>query len=159
MALSIIIVNFKSAQLQIDCLTEMFKDPVAASFEIIMVDNNSGDNSRERITTAFPSVIWVQLDSNAGFSRGNNAGIRIATGDTLLLLNGDTLPRGKDIQECYQRLLHSEYVAAGIQLLSVDGSPQVSGMYTMKGGVNYLLPVPYLGAWIKWLGDLDSNQD
>ncbi len=152
--LSIVIVNFKSAQLQIDCLTAMHKDPVANEFEIIMVDNNSGDDSRERITSAFPSVIWVQMDSNAGFARANNEGIKHATGDTILLLNGDTLPAGRDIEECYRRLSNSEYVAAGIQLLSIDGSPQITGMYVMKGGLNYLLALPYLGSFFKWVADL-----
>ncbi len=153
MALSIILVNFKSPQLHIDCLTEIFKDPVASTFEIIEVDNNSGDDSRERITTAFPQVIWVQLDNNAGFSRANNAGMRKATGDTMLLLNGDTLPRGKDIEECYQRLRRSDYIAAGVQLLNADGTHQITGNYAMKGGLNYLLPVPFLGSFVKWLGD------
>ena len=154
MALSIILVNFKSPQLHIDCLTEIFKDPVASTFEIIEVDNNSGDDSRERITKAFPGVIWVQLDNNAGFSRANNAGMRKATGDTMLLLNGDTLPRGKDIEECYQRLRRSDYIAAGVQLLNGDGTHQITGNYAMKGGLNYLLPVPFLGSLVKWLGDL-----
>src|ERR1700722_2812405 len=154
MALSIVLVNFKSSQLHIDCLTEIFKDPVASTFEIFEVDNNSGDDSRQRITSAFPTVKWVQLDSNAGFSRANNAGIRLSTGDAVLLLNGDTLPRGKDIDECYQRLRRSEYVACGLQLLNPDGTHQISGNYVMKGGLNYLLPVPYLGALIKKLGGL-----
>src|SRR5258708_33549288 len=152
MALSIVIVNFKSAQLQLDCLETIYKDPIASSFEIIMVDNNSGDDSHHRITTAYPQVIWIQLDYNAGFSRANNEGIRRATGDTILLLNGDTLPAGNVIEECYRRLRHSEYIAAGVQLLSPDGSPQISGLYFMKGGLNYLLLLPYLGSFIKWLG-------
>lgn len=152
MALSIIIVNFKSAQLQLDCLEAIYKDPIASSFEIIMVDNNSADDSHQRITTAYPQVIWVQLDYNAGFSRANNEGILRATGDTVLLLNGDTLPPGKVIEECYQRLRHSEYIASGLQLLSPDCSPQLSGLYFMKGGLNYLLLLPYLGNFIKWLG-------
>ena len=154
MALSIIIINYKSAHLLIDCLTSIYKDPVAYGFEIIIVDNDSGDDSRQRITTAFPQVRWVQLENNAGFSRGNNAGMRKATGDTMLLLNPDTLPRGKDIDECYRRLGHSEYVACGVQLLNADGSHQISGNYVMKGGLNYLLPVPYLGSFVKWLGGL-----
>jgi GT2 family glycosyltransferase len=148
MALSIVLVNFKSPQLHIDCLAEIYKDPVASTFEIIEVDNNSGDDSRQRITSAFPAVKWVQLDSNAGFSRANNAGIRVSTGDTILLLNGDTLPRGRDIEGCYRRLLSSEYVACGVQLLNPDGTPQISGNYVMKGGLNYLLPMPYLGSAI-----------
>jgi GT2 family glycosyltransferase len=151
--LSIIIVNYKTPQLQIDCLTGIYKDPVADSFEIIMVDNASGDDSREIITTAFPRVKWVQMEYNAGFSRGNNAGIREATGDAVLLLNGDTLPEGRDIHECYQRLSRSEYVAAGVQLLFIDKSHQISGNYIMKGGLNYLLPLPYLGSFVKWVGE------
>ncbi|HEX3933673.1 MAG TPA: glycosyltransferase family 2 protein [Puia sp.] len=154
MGLSIVLVNFRSPQLHIDCLTEIFKDPIASTFEIIEVDNNSGDDSRERIISAFPTVKWIQLDTNAGFSRANNAGIRVATGDAILLLNGDTLPRGKDIQESYRRLMGSEYVACGVQLLNADGTHQITGNYVMKGGLNYLLPVPYLGSLVKRMGDL-----
>ena len=154
MGLSIVLVNFKSPQLHLDCLTEIFKDPIASTFEIIEVDNNSGDDSRERITSAFPTVKWIQLDSNAGFSRANNAGIRVATGDAILLLNGDTLPRGAVIQESYRRLMESEYVACGVQLLNADLSHQITGNYVMKGGLNYLLPVPYLGSVVKGMGDL-----
>ncbi len=154
MALSIIIINYRSAHLLIDCLDGIFKDPVSSAFEIIVVDNDSGDDSHQRITGAFPQVRWVQLDNNAGFSRANNAGMRKAAGDTMLLLNPDTLPRGKDIDECYRRLCQSEYVACGVQLLNADGSHQISGNYVMRGGLNYLLPVPYLGSFVKWLGEL-----
>ena len=42
----------------------------------------------------------------------------------------------------------------GIQLLNPDGTPQISGMYVMKGGLNYLLPLPYLGTLIKKAGQL-----
>jgi len=154
MALSIVLVNFKSPKLHIDCLTELYRDPVAQGFEVIEVDNNSGDDSRQRITSAFPQVKWLQLDSNAGFSRANNAGMRIAAGDAILLLNGDTLPRGKDVEECYRRLMSSDYVACGVQLLNADGSHQITGNYVMKGGLNYLLPVPYLGGIVKGVGNL-----
>jgi len=154
MALSIIIINYKTAQLLIDCLSEIYKDPVATTFETIIVDNDSGDDSRQRITTAFPQVIWIQMDYNAGFSRANNAGIGICTGDAVLLLNGDTLPSGGTIGECYRRFRESDYVAVGVQLLNSDGSHQISGNYVMRGGLNYLLPLPFLGPLIKGLGQL-----
>lgn len=154
MALSIVQINFKTPQLNIDCLTQIYKDSEASSFEIIEVDNDSGDDSRQRIVGAFPQVKWLQLDYNAGFSRANNAGMRVATGDAILLLNGDTLPSGKAIAECYRRLMHSDYVACGVQLLNADGSHQISGNFAMKGGLNYLLPLPYLGSIIKRAGSL-----
>ncbi|HEV2355328.1 MAG TPA: glycosyltransferase family 2 protein [Puia sp.] len=153
MALSIIIINYKTAQLVIDCLTELHRDDVAAGFEIIIVDNGSGDDSRERITAAFPRVYWHDMGYNAGFSRGNNAGMRVASGDCVLLLNSDTLPRGQVVAECYERLKGSLYVAAGVQLLNADGSHQISGNFVVRGGMNYLLPLPYLGKAVKWLGE------
>ena len=170
MLLSIIIVNYKSASLILDCLHSLYKEPNPNPgpgttsdresisrqypFEILIVDNASGDDSRQRITSAFPSVIWIPVDYNAGFARANNEGIRRSSGDAVLLLNGDTLPDAVTIETGYRRLLDSSYIAAGVQLLNPDGSPQISGMYVMKGGLNYLLPLPYLGKLIKAAGEL-----
>lgn len=153
MGLSIVLVNYRTPQLQLDCFAEMFRDAVASTFELIEVDNDSGDDSRERITSAFPMVKWIQLEKNMGFARANNVGIRNSTGDAVLLLNTDTLPRGAVIQESYRRLMASDYVACGVQLLNADGSHQITGNYVMKGGLNYLLPVPYLGRLVKKVGD------
>ncbi|HLI94275.1 MAG TPA: glycosyltransferase family 2 protein [Puia sp.] len=153
MGLSIIIINYRTPKLLIDCLAELYRDPESQSFEIIIVDNDSRDDSREHITLAFPGVKWHQMAYNAGFSRANNAGMKLATGDTVLLLNADTLPRGEVVAECYRRLKASTFVAAGVQLLNADGSHQISGNYAMRGGLNYLLPLPYLGKAVKWLGE------
>ncbi|MBS1606983.1 MAG: glycosyltransferase family 2 protein, partial [Bacteroidetes bacterium] len=152
MPLSIVIVNYRSSQLVIDCLERLYADPVARQFEVIVVDNASGDDSRNLITTAFPQVTWIDMPDNGGFARGNNEGIRRSSGDAVLLLNGDTLPAGRDIAECYRRLMTSDYIASGVQLLNSDGSHQISGMYVVKGGLNYLLPLPFIGSWIKAAG-------
>jgi len=152
MLLSIIIVNYKSADLILDCLQTLYNQPGPYPFEVLVVDNASGDDSRDRITAAFPQVTWLPLDYNSGFARANNEGIRRSDGDTVLLLNGDTLPDAQTIRTAYLRLLDSPYIAAGVQLLNPDGTPQISGMYVMKGGLNYLLPLPYLGALIKTAG-------
>jgi len=153
MSLSIIIVNYKSVQLVLDCLELIEADPSARDFELIVVDNASGDNSRQQVLSAFPGVVWIQMDYNSGFARANNEGIRRSSGDTVLLLNSDTLPAAGMIAKCYQGLLGSPYVAAGVQLSNSDGTPQISGNYFMKGGLNYLLPLPFLGKAIKWMGE------
>jgi GT2 family glycosyltransferase len=153
MALSIIIVNFKSADLVLDCLTELYRDPGAAGFEVIVADNDSGDDSHPRITNAFPQIRWLQINYNSGFARANNAAIRQASGDAILLLNGDTLPYKGVVSECYLRFMASAYVACGVQLLNTDGTPQISGNFVMTGGLNYLLPVPYLGSLVKKAGE------
>jgi GT2 family glycosyltransferase len=166
MLLSIIIVNYKSAALILDCLQALYQMPGQSTgapgqlrgnpgqypFEILVVDNASGDDSHARITAAFPEVTWISMDYNSGFARANNEGIRRCNGDTVLLLNGDTLPDAQTILTAYQRLSESAHIAAGVQLLNPDGTPQISGMYVMRGGLNYLLPLPYLGALIKMAG-------
>jgi GT2 family glycosyltransferase len=154
MDLSIIIVNYKTPGLLTDCLQTVYAQTKWPAFEVIVVDNASGDNSREIVTAAFPQVKWVQLSYNAGFARGNNEGIRQSTGDVVLLLNSDTLNVDDAIGKCYRQFIASDYVACGVQLLWGDRSPQISGNYFMTGGLNYLLPLPYLGGFIKWLGEL-----
>jgi glycosyltransferase involved in cell wall biosynthesis len=119
---------------------------------MIIVDNDSGDNSEQAVRQAFPGVKWIGLPYNAGFARANNEGIRAAEGNAILLLNADTLIEGRAIEKCYSALISSSYMAAGIQLLNADRSPQISGLYDVKGGMNYLLPLPYLGNLVRSLG-------
>jgi GT2 family glycosyltransferase len=118
-----------------------------------VVDNASGDDSRERIIGAYPDARWVQMDYNAGFARANNAGIRLSSGRIVLLLNSDTLIEERAIEGCCRELAASSYVAGGVQLLNADRTPQISGNYFMRGGLNYLLPLPYLGGLIKKAGN------
>jgi hypothetical protein len=152
--LSIIIVNYKSAGLVLDCLKTVYAETTAISFEVIVVDNQSNDGSREIVLRAFPGVKWIDMSYNAGFARANNAGIRQAAGESVLLLNADTLIKNKGIEKCYQQFAGSKYIACGVQLQNTDGSPQISGNYFMKGGLNYLLPLPYFGDFVKSIGNI-----
>jgi GT2 family glycosyltransferase len=152
--LSIIIVNYKTPGLVIDCLRTVYEQTTDLAFEVIVADNASGDGSRKKITSAFPAVRWIQLDYNAGFARANNEGIRQSLGHTVLLLNSDTLVEDGAVEKCFRLFSGSLYVACGVQLLNPDRSPQISGNFFMKGGLNYLLPLPYLGNGIKWMGNL-----
>ena len=154
MDLSIIIVNYKTPQLLADCLRTVYAQTTAISFEVLVVDNDSGDNSRELVTRAYPAVQWIQMPYNAGFARANNEGIRQAKGKAVLLLNSDTLVEDQAIEKNYRLFMAADYVACGVQLLNADRTPQISGNYFMKGGLNYLLPLPYLGSLVKWLGNL-----
>lgn len=86
---SIIIVNYNTADLLRDCIQSIFDTVVDVTFEIIVVDNDSKDNSQE-IVRSFPKVLWLQSGYNAGFSRANNLGIRNASGNYILILNSDT---------------------------------------------------------------------
>ena len=152
--LSIVIVNYKTPGLVLDCLFTVYKESPGLRFEVLVVDNASGDNSRELILADYPDVHWIQMDYNAGFARANNAAIRIARGQSVLLLNSDTLVENKAIERNYQLFANSNYIACGVQLLNADRSPQISGNFFMRGGLNYLLPLPFIGQWVKSAGNL-----
>jgi GT2 family glycosyltransferase len=148
---SIIIVNYKTPALVIDCLRTVFGNAVS-DIEVIIVDNDSQDGSEQLIRSAFPVVKWIQMGYNSGFARANNEGIRQAQSAIVLLLNSDTLNRNNAIEHCYQRFSKSDYVAAGVQLLNSDETPQISGNFFMKGGLNHLMALPYSGRLIRWVG-------
>ena len=96
------------------------------------------------------------MNYNAGFARANNEGIRLSHAETFLLLNPDTIIPPQSLDGSFQQFADSDYVACGVQLLNEDGSPQISGNYFVPGGLNYLLPLPYTGKWVKALGSLFS---
>ena len=151
--LSIIIVNYKTPQLLANCLKSVYEQTNKIPFEVLVVDNASGDDSQKFILDQFPSVKWIQLDYNSGFARANNVGIKNSSGNVVLLLNSDTIVLNNAIENCYSLFSSSPYVACGVQLLNRDGTPQISGNYNMKG-LNNLLPLPYLGPFIKSIGNL-----
>jgi GT2 family glycosyltransferase len=147
--LSVIIVNYRSANYVAACLRSAFEFASAKSFEWIVVDNASGDDSQQKITHEFSFVKWIQMDYNAGFARANNEAMRRAAGDIFLLLNADTIVINNAIERCYNKFINTNHVACGVQLLFKDGSTQISGSFFMKGGINHLLPLPYWGGFLK----------
>jgi GT2 family glycosyltransferase len=153
MDVSIIIINYKSAKLVVDCVGSIYLQTHQHSFEIIIVDNDSGDDCKEKILSIYPATRWLQTGYNAGFARANNAGIREANGEFILILNADTIIRNGAIDKSIELLKNEkEGVGCGVQLLNTDGTNQISGAHFIKGGLNTLLPLPYLGKFIRYLG-------
>ncbi|MEI8074707.1 MAG: glycosyltransferase family 2 protein [Bacteroidota bacterium] len=154
MKLSIIIVNYRSAVYILNCIRSAMQFESGKNFEWIVVDNASGDNSKDQICNELPFVKWVDMQYNAGFSRANNEGMRIATGDIYLLLNPDTIIINDALDKCFQKFVASNSIACGVQLLYEDLTLQISGSYFMVGGINHLLPIPYWGNILKVLATL-----
>jgi GT2 family glycosyltransferase len=152
--LSIIIVNYNSSHLIHECLLSLYTFTKNLDFEIIIVDNSSLEADKHFILGKFPGVRWIHMNYNSGFARANNEGIRQARGEVVLLLNPDILFKDNSIANCFSQFASSDYVACGVQLLNPDGTPQISGNYFMKGGLNHLLPLPYLGKLLKWVAVL-----
>jgi GT2 family glycosyltransferase len=150
--LSVVIVNYFSSDLIKDCIASIKQYTELISYEIIIVDNSSDTTGRQRIAQTFPQVKWIDMGYNAGFARASNAGMKAANGTFFLLLNPDTIAVDDSIERCFQHFIKSNFVAAGIQLLDEQMQPQISGSYFVKGGLNHLLPLPYWGGFLRWLG-------
>lgn len=90
MDLSIVIVNYKTPHLLKKCVQSIYAYKEDLSLEVIIVDNDSQDNSKEIVMADFPDVRWIDSGYNAGFSRANNIGIKKAVGDYIVVLNPDS---------------------------------------------------------------------
>ena len=146
--LAILLVNYKSPDLLRDCLRSIYQFQTD-DFELLVVDNDSNDGTEQMLRIEFPEVKLLQMGYNAGFARANNMGIRNSSCPLFLLLNTDTIIKNDVLNICLNRFLSDAAIACGVQLQNEDGSPQISGNYAMRGGLNYLLPVPYLGLLLK----------
>jgi GT2 family glycosyltransferase len=87
--ISVIIVNWNGRQHLTECLDSL-RAQTFRDFETIVVDNASHDGSAGMVKEQYPEVKLVVLEKNRGFAGGNNAGIAIASGTYIALLNNDT---------------------------------------------------------------------
>jgi GT2 family glycosyltransferase len=99
MDVSVIIVNWNTRQLLLDCLKSLKEFTENISYEIIVVDNHSSDDSVEMVAAQFPDVKLIVNDDNLGFAAANNKGIEASEGRYVLLLNSDTLVHTGSIEK------------------------------------------------------------
>jgi GT2 family glycosyltransferase len=95
---SIIIVNYNGRNLLENCFKSLEK-VIYSNFEIILVDNNSDDDSIQYIKENYPETMVIKLDENYGFAKPNNIGSEKAKGQYLLFLNNDTIVTPNFIDE------------------------------------------------------------
>ena len=88
--ISVVIVSYKVAELLRPCLASIQREAVGCTYEVIVVENGSGDGSAALVRDEFPDVRLIALDENVGFAAGCNLGARAAEGEYVLLLNPDT---------------------------------------------------------------------
>lgn len=89
MDLSIITVNYNDKGKILDQIQSVFDSTTDISFEIIISDNGSTDDSVALIQNRFPDVTIIENGSNLGFGAANNAGLQKAQGEFVLFLNPD----------------------------------------------------------------------
>jgi len=124
---SIIIVSYNVETYLINCLDSLFQHKCLVPYEIIVVDNNSQDNSVSSVQKKYPEILVIQSQKNIGFAAANNLASRVANGSYFLLLNPDTIVEDGAIDELYTFLVaHTAAGAACSYLKNPDGTFQMS---------------------------------
>jgi|HubBroStandDraft_6_1064221.scaffolds.fasta_scaffold201988_2 N-acetylglucosaminyl-diphospho-decaprenol L-rhamnosyltransferase len=140
MDLSIIIVSWRSLEDLRVCLKSVYSHTRNLSYEVIVVDNASGDGTESAIRTEFPRVDFIQSLHNLGFAKANNLGYLKSSGDILVFLNPDT----EITEDVFARMAahlraESRVGAVGARLLNKDGSLQTSCVQAFPTILNQLL--------------------
>ena len=127
MDVSVIIVNYNVKDFLVQCLTSLQLALEGIDAEIIIIDNDSEDGSREYVPKKFPNLHYHWLDRNIGFGAANNIGIEEARGKYVLLLNPDTIIE-KDTISSMMTFMDREPRCgiAGCRVLNADGTFQLA---------------------------------
>jgi len=127
MDVSVIIVNWNTKDLLLNCITSVYDTGGGVEDEVIVVDNGSSDGSGQAVKETFPQVTLIQNAENRGFAKANNQALSVATGRYVLLLNSDAmLTKGalKGLLDFMDKTPRAGITAC--QYLNQDGSKQNS---------------------------------
>ncbi|RYD58238.1 MAG: glycosyltransferase [Sphingobacteriales bacterium] len=123
MKLSVIIVNYNVKYFLEVCLHSVYRAMQDIPGEVIVVDNNSADDSCAMVRQKFPQVVLIENKDNTGFSRANNQGVAVAKGEYILFLNPDTVMPEDFLQKMIAYMdAHPKAGAIGPRL--IDGKGQ-----------------------------------
>ncbi len=125
--LSIVIVNWNTRQLVLDCIRSIYETAKECRMQVIVVDNASEDGSVQAVRQQFPQVEVIENRENLGFARGNNQGMAVAEGRYLCLINSDVVV----LEGCLNHLMnyldaHPQVGMVGPKLLWKDRTLQWS---------------------------------
>jgi GT2 family glycosyltransferase len=152
--LSIIIVNWNTKTLLLQCLASISQLIQRLKMEIIVVDNGSRDGSGYEVRKTFPIIHLIESERNLGFAKAVNQGLEKASGKYILLLNPDTQAKNGAVRQLMSFMdSHLDVGIAGAQLLNSDGSrqnsianfPSLTTELLNKSLLRWLFPKKFLG--------------
>lgn len=122
MQLSIIIVNYNSVHLLKNSINSLQAAIQNIEAEIIIVDNNSTDNSWEYIQSLVVKGQSFKMNTNVGFAKACNGGFAVSQGKYILFLNPDTILSETSIKDCISFLdAHHDAGAIGVRMINERG--------------------------------------
>lgn len=105
----VVILNYKAYWETIECV-ESFKKQTYSNLELIVVENGSGNESKEKLSSAYSDDAHVHVivsDVNLGFAKGNNLGITYARNslgcEDVIVINSDTIVQPTWVEEMVSR--------------------------------------------------------
>lgn len=168
MTLSIIIVSYNVKYFLEQCLFSVKKAISNIQAEVIIVDNQSTDNSIPYLQAIFPQFTFYKNDKNEGFGKACNKGLSMASGKYVLFLNPDTIVAEDSFEKCIEAFENDKTIGAtGVKMLDGRGrflkeskrafpSP-VTSFYKLSG---LAVIFPKSAKFAKYhLGNLDENSD
>ncbi len=149
--LSIVIVTWNTKSKTIECLDSIINSKDYQQFqgtlELIVIDNNSSDDTSLQIKKLFPSIKLIINNENIGYAPACNQGMRASLGKYVLLLGSDTIIKDNSLTQCLEFLeKNSECGAVGCKLVFPNGRAQgnCKKFPTLKNGVLTYLSLNYL---------------
>lgn len=128
------IVNYNGRHLLHDCLASVLSQD-AGSFEVILVDNGSTDDSVAYVRNRFPAVRTIVSDTNLGFAGGSNFGAKAASGSLVCLLNNDTVVQPGWLRALVDAVSDEDVAVAG-SLVLTEGIPKK--YYEKNGSLSFV---------------------
>jgi GT2 family glycosyltransferase len=122
MELSIIIVNYNSKLLLEQCIDSIRKATGQINTEVIVVDNNSTDGSKEYLQEKDTELRFIFNKKNTGFAKACNQGFKNSSGKYILFLNPDTILTETCLADCISFFeTHPDAGAVGVRMLDGKG--------------------------------------
>lgn len=120
--ITVVIPNYNGIRYLKGCLETLYaQEPGTPEFEVLIVDNASGDGSVEQAQNSFPKARIIRLPQNTGFCHAVNVGIRESDSPYIILLNNDTKVKSGFVKSLYRAISGDEKIfSASAKMLMWD---------------------------------------
>ncbi len=139
MQLSVIILNYNVRYFLEQCVESVQKALTNLDAEIIVVDNNSTDDSCEMMKRLFPHIKLIENPVNVGFPKGNNIAVAEAKGEYICILNPDTVVA----EDTFEKILNSQFTIHNSQL-GIIGCKLIDGTGNFLPESKRGVPTPWV---------------
>lgn len=139
MQLSVIILNYNVRYFLEQCVFSVQKALENIDGEIIVIDNNSSDDSCAMMKEKFPQVKLIENKENSGFPKGNNIGVAQAKGEYICILNPDTAVA----EDTFLKILNSKLQTSNSKL-GIIGCKLIDGTGNFLPESKRGVPTPWV---------------